>query len=66
MLVLFVFCVWAGVGVAYSVKKRSMSFNITCLRRPEKWSTTLSHYLQEALLDMRNLCEQASEKLSKL
>lgn len=43
-----------------------MSFNITCLKRPERWSTTLAHFVQEALLDMRALCEHGAEMTSKL
>lgn len=55
-----------GVGVAYSIKKRSLLFTIASLRRPEGWPAGLSHHLQEALLDMQALCEHAATTASKL
>ncbi|CAM9514964.1 unnamed protein product, partial [Hapterophycus canaliculatus] len=48
-----------GIGVAYSIKKRSLLFTVACRRRPEGWSSAMCHHLQEALLDMRALCEHA-------
>ncbi|CAN0248656.1 unnamed protein product, partial [Discosporangium mesarthrocarpum] len=50
----------AGVGIAYMIKKRSMHFNVASLRRPEAWPRSLCHCLQEALLNMQVLCEQAA------
>lgn len=55
-----------GVGVAYSIKTRSMLFTIASRRRPEGWPSALAHYVQEALLEMRALCENASNVGSKL
>eukprot|EP00903_Cladosiphon_okamuranus_P010710 g10122.t1 len=55
-----------GVGVAYSIKKRSLLFTVACRHRPEGWSSALCHHLQEALLDMRALCEHAPGTASKL
>ncbi|CBN79817.1 Carnitine/choline O-acyltransferase [Ectocarpus siliculosus] len=55
-----------GVGVAYSIKKSSLLFTVACRRRPEGWSSGLCHHLQEALLDMRALCEHADGVGSKL
>lgn len=45
--------------MAYSIKRRSLLFTVACRRRPEGWSSALCHHLQEALLDMRTLCEHA-------
>lgn len=56
----------SGVGVAYSIHRRSMVFTIASLRRPESWPARLSYCVREALLDMRALCEHASELGPKL
>lgn len=50
---------YPGVGVAYSIHKRSMVFTIASLRRPESWPARLSYCVREALLDMQALCEHS-------
>lgn len=43
-----------GVGVAYEIKPRSVTFTISC-RRQNNWSEALGHLLEEALLEMKTL-----------
>ena len=55
-----------GVGVAYEIKPRSVTFTISC-RRQNNWSEALGHLLEEALLEMKTLDVRKSKcKRSKL
>ena len=55
----------AGVGVGYAVKANSCVFNLTA-RKEHDWTDRLSHYLEEALLEMQLLIEMDSGPTSKL
>ena len=54
-----------GVGVGYGVKADSCIFNITA-RREHGWTGDLSHFLEEALLEMKSLTEGTVIPSSKL
>eukprot|EP00816_Leptocylindrus_hargravesii_P006550 CAMPEP_0196805826 /NCGR_PEP_ID=MMETSP1362-20130617/5650_1 /TAXON_ID=163516 /ORGANISM="Leptocylindrus danicus, Strain CCMP1856" /LENGTH=689 /DNA_ID=CAMNT_0042178975 /DNA_START=200 /DNA_END=2269 /DNA_ORIENTATION=+ len=54
-----------GVGVAYGIKNDCCLFNITA-RREHDWTDRLSHLLEEALLEMRTLCDAKEAGVSRL
>ena len=54
-----------GVGIGYAVKADSCIFNITA-RRENDWTDSLSHLLEEALLEMRLLSDLDGPLQSKL
>ncbi|CAK4071382.1 unnamed protein product [Aphanomyces euteiches] len=54
-----------GVGIAYSIKKNSVHFNIACRKSfPLSTSRAFGHLLEESLLEMRQIFE--AEKKLKL
>lgn len=54
-----------GVGLAYAIKADNCVFNITALRE-RNWTEALSHYLEEALIEMRQMIEMEQAQSSKL
>ncbi|OQR82938.1 choline/Carnitine O-acyltransferase [Achlya hypogyna] len=47
-----------GVGIAYSIKKNSVHFNIACRKTiPLSMSRSFGHLLEESLLEMRSVFE---------
>ena len=54
-----------GVGVGYGIKHNCCVFNITA-RREHDWTDRLSHLLEEALLEMRTLCDAKKATISRL
>lgn len=54
-----------GVGLAYAIKADSCVFNITALRK-NNWTEPLSHYLEEALIEMQQMIEIDKASTSKL
>jgi carnitine O-acetyltransferase len=54
-----------GVGLAYAIKADCCIFNITALKE-HQWTDRLSHLLEEALLEMRDLVEADTPPRSKL
>lgn len=54
-----------GVGLAYAIKADNCVFNITALRE-NQWTEPLSHYLEEALIEMQQMLELDQALASKL
>jgi carnitine O-acetyltransferase len=54
-----------GVGIGYDAQPNSCIFSVSSLKR-YGWTEPLCHYLEEALLDMRELIELESMSRSKL
>lgn len=54
-----------GVGIGYDVQPNSCVFSVSSLKH-HGWTEPLCHYLEEALLDMRELIELESMSRSKL
>ena len=54
-----------GVGIGYEVKTNSCIFTITA-RKEHNWTETLSHFIEEALIEMRFLNDMESKPNSKL
>lgn len=54
-----------GVGLAYSIKPDNCVFNITALQKND-WTDTLSHLLEEALVEMKALNDLDKIPMSKL
>ncbi len=53
-----------GLGVAYMIKNNSCHFNIVC--RKLNWARPFCHYLEESLLEMRDLCMAFDPSASRL
>jgi carnitine O-acetyltransferase len=54
-----------GVGIGYDVRATSCTFSVSALKH-RAWTEELSHYLEEALLEMRELSEMERAARSKL
>lgn len=54
-----------GVGLAYGIKPDNCIFNITALQKND-WTDTLSHLLEEALVEMKALNDFDKIPMSKL
>ena len=52
-----------GVGVGYAVKSDSCVFNITA-RKEQDWTESLSHLLEEALLEMQLLIDMDKQQVA--
>ncbi|KDO21759.1 hypothetical protein SPRG_13173 [Saprolegnia parasitica CBS 223.65] len=56
-----------GVGIAYSIKKNSVHFNIACRKTiPLSMSRAFGHLLEESLLEMRHVFEAEMPPQAKL
>lgn len=49
-----------GVGLSYSVHKNHLVFGITALKEHGEWPEKLSQYLEDALVEMKLLVEEAA------
>lgn len=54
-----------GVGIAYSIKHRSIQFNLAC-RQHGGWAARLGHLLEESLVEMQELFAQFTDIGAKL
>ena len=53
-----------GFGIAYMIKEKSLHFNVTCLKHMD--APKLKYYVEEALIEMRDLVEAAQVNKAKL